>query len=103
MQSTEAAVARKAAASTRLILGSLRQALQSSRHNPIQAVTPASAGIGMRATKPEPIHKITTRNAACSRFATGELPPQRTTARLRAGIPTLMGAPNIPAQRFAAP
>ena len=51
---TATAVTRKAAASMRLIFGSRRQALQSSRQRPIHAVTPASAGIGMCSTKPEP-------------------------------------------------
>ena len=31
------------------------------------------------------------------------VPPQRTFARLRAGIPTLIGTPNMPAQRLAMP
>ena len=100
---TAMAVARKAAASTRLIFGSLRHALQSRRHSPIHAVTPASAGSGMCDTAPEPTHRIAARNAACSRLESRVDPPQRTTAKLRAGMPTLSGAPNIPAQRFAIP
>ena len=42
---TDTAVARNAAASTRLIFGSRRHVLQSSRQSPIHAVTPASAGL----------------------------------------------------------
>src|ERR1019366_3530385 len=53
----------------------------------IHAVTPASAGIGMRSTTPEPSHKIPTRNSACIRFETRVVPPHRTTARLRAEQP----------------
>src|SRR5262249_25844108 len=56
--STETAVARNAAASTRLIFFRRCHALQSSRHRPIQAVTPASAGIGMCDTAPELTQRI---------------------------------------------
>src|SRR6185369_16353190 len=61
---TAPAVARNAAASTRLIFANLRHALQSSRHKPIQAVTPARAGIGMWETVAAPNHRIATRNNA---------------------------------------
>ena len=87
----------------RFIFGSRRQALQSSRHSPIHAVTPASAGSGMCATNPAPSHRNTIKKTAWSRFASRVVPPQRTTARLRAGIPTLKGAANRAAQRLARP
>src|ERR1017187_2462123 len=100
---TDTAVARNDAASTGLIFGIRRHVLQSSRQSPIHAVTPASAGSGMCDTAPEPNDGIAPGTTACTRFATLVVPPQRTTARLRAGMPTLSGAPNTPAQRLAIP
>src|SRR5215467_3449794 len=91
--STANAVARNAAASRRRILGRRRQVLQSSRQIPIQAVTPARAGIGIRARKPAPISKNAIKNTACKMLETLVVAPQRTLAKLRAGIPTLIGAP----------
>ncbi len=61
--------------------------LTSSRQNPIHAVTPASAAIGMCARIPAPMLTIMKRNKPCIRFETRVVPPQRTFATLRAGIP----------------
>ena len=43
------------------------------------------------------------RNTACRKLESRVVPPQRTLARLRAGMPTLIGAPKTPAQRLAIP
>ena len=86
-------VTKNEAESIRRMRGSRCQVLQSSRLNPIQAVTPASAAKGTWATIPAPNQRNMQRNAACSRFERRVVAPQRIAATLRAGMPTLNGAP----------
>ncbi len=85
----------------RLIFGKRRQALQSSRHRPIHAVTPAMAGnrnVEIRSPPHSQDRHQDQRRAVNWRFCV--VPPQRTTARLRAGFPHSGGAPNMPANRY---
>src|ERR1700733_9728217 len=95
---TPSIVTKNEAESIRRIRGRRYQVLQSSRLNPIQAVTPANAAKGTLATIPAPNQRNMQRNAACKRFDRRVVAPQRIAATLRAGMPTLSGAPNRPAQ-----
>ena len=100
---TLATVRRKATASVRRMRGRRDQVDQSRRQKPIQAVTPARAEMGMWATRADPAVRNSIMKAAWERFERRVVPPQRTLASDRAGMPTLNGAPNRPEMRLAMP
>ena len=65
--------------------------LQSSKRAPIQAVTPAKAAWGIWDSKPVPKARKPTSNTAWMTLDTAVVAPHCTLARLRGGMPTLVG------------